>query len=671
LLFSRWLRARHAPLRPPISSRSRNGKRGCPSRLYDGKDSTTFLASWPRREETTASPGGRLHRYTFLDPAARLKVVAEVRTFTQYPVVEWVLRFTNTGAADTPIIENVEPLNWTVTPPTDNCVLHHARGSNAQPNDFEPLTEALNPGATITLASANGRSSDTNTLPFFNLQMGDGGVIGAVGWTGGWNAVFNFDQAAKTLAITAGMTRTHFLLHPGETVRTPRILLLNWTGGDWQAAQNTWRKLALAYYSPREHDGRTVRVPFCLGAWGAERIDSKLAIIRSLHDAHVPFDVYWIDAGWYGNEVPQGTAPDMNVQWFRNRGTWTPNATTYPAGFKPLGDALKADGIGFLLWFEAETADPGSALLTEHPDWFLKIPNPPNAGTELLNLGNPDARAGITKIVSDIITQAGLTWYRQDFNIPADGYWAANDTPDRVGITEIKHVTGLYQFWDDLRAAHPGLQIDNCSSGGRRLDLETMSRSVSLWRTDYECGFFDPVAGQLETQGLAPWVPLNAGNYGGVVPGTPNEGASLSYAMRSNYSAGLVLNPGDRGPQGDIPLDVMKKTSDEFHELRPYFSGDYFAPLGYNPALDSWAVTQFHRPDLKAGMALVFRRQNCAADSMKIPLGEINPAASYDVEIRAGFEKSPIKRMFGRDLASLEITIPDKPGSVIVFYRQR
>ena len=50
--------------------------------------------------------------------------------------------------------------------------------------------------------------------------------------------------------------------------------------------------------------------------------------------------------------------------------------------------------------------------------------------------------------------------------------------PDRVGVTEMQDIDGLYTFWDELRRAHPGLQIDNCASGGRRLDVETMSRSV-------------------------------------------------------------------------------------------------------------------------------------------------------------------------------------------------
>jgi alpha-galactosidase len=661
-----------APASPPVMTLT-SWKAELPfSFIYDGKDSSTFLKSWQRTEERAPSPGGQLHRYTFSDPATKLKLVAEVRTFTGNDAVDWVLKFTNEGAANTPIIEKIEPLNWTFTPGSDSCVLHHARGSNAQVNDFEPLTETLDSGANVTLASRNGRSSDTDTLPFFNLQMGDKGVIGAIGWTGNWNATFHFDKAAGTLSTTAGMQATHFLLHPGETARTPRILLLNWTGTDWQASQNVWRRFVLAYYSPLDPDGHAVRVPYCLGTWGAELIDSKLKWVRDLHAKQVPFDVYWIDAGWFGNELPKpdGT-PNRDVAWFRNRGTWTPNTVTYPHGFAPLGEALKAAGYGFLLWFEPETADPGTTLRTEHPDWFLEIPNPPNEGTALLDLGNPAARQGITDLVSNMITSAGLTWYRQDFNMPADGFWAKADAPDRVGIAEIKHITGLYQFWDDLRARHPGLQIDNCSSGGRRLDLEMMSRSVSLWRTDYECGFFDPIGGQLETQGLASWVPLNAGCYGGVTPGAPNNGAALVYAMRSNYSAGLVLNPGDRGPQGDLSIDLMKTVGDEFHDVQSYFTGDFYPLQTYDAGAGAWCAWQFDRPDLNTGVALLFRRQDSSSASLRLGLHAIDAKAAYNVEVRTGFEKGPVQSMSGRELKNLEVAIPDKPGSALVFYQKR
>ena len=82
----------------------------------------------------------------------------------------------------------------------------------------------------------------------------------------------------------------------------------------------------------------------------------------------------------------------------------------------------------------------------------------------------------------------GIDYYRQDFNMGISPYWEANDEPGRTGMKEIRHVEGLYKFWDYLLDRFPRLMIDNCAAGGRRLDLETMSRSAPLWRTDYRYG---------------------------------------------------------------------------------------------------------------------------------------------------------------------------------------
>ncbi len=92
----------------------------------------------------------------------------------------------------------------------------------------------------------------------------------------------------------------------------------------------------------------------------------------------------------------------------------------------------------------------------------------------LLNLGNDDVRQFLTDFVAERIEQYGLDWYREDFNIAPLEYWQEADAPDRVGISEIRFVTNLYAMWDELLARFPHLAIDNCASGGRRIDLETI-----------------------------------------------------------------------------------------------------------------------------------------------------------------------------------------------------
>jgi len=644
-------------------------KSGTPpfSLIYNGKPSADFLPSWQKTQSpVTPSEGGETHHFIYSDPSTKLTISVDVRTYTDFPAVDWVLHFTNNGAADSPILENIQPLDWPFPAPSGRILVSHARGSNANVHDFEPIEKAVGPGQTYSIGSRDGRSSDTNTLPFFNLQSGAQGLIGAIGWTGDWAASFHNDKTAKTLSLTAGMQATHFLLHPGETVRTPRIVLLNWHG-DIIDAQNLWRRLMVAHYSPKDPQGKNIKLPICLGTWGTELISAKLELIKKFRDFHIPVDVYWVDAGWYGNESPKpGKTVDNNVLWYRNRGSWWPNKISYPDGLKPLGDAVHAANMRFLLWIEPEEADPDTTLRADHPDWFFMPPNCNNPGTALVNMGDPAVRKGITDLVSKIISGTGIDWYRQDFNVAPNRSWHAADSPDRVGISEIKYITGLYQFWDDLRTLHPSLQIDNCASGGRRLDVETASRSVPLWRSDYECNPFDPAGGQAETAGLAPWLPLNAGCMGGVVNGTPDEGPGLIYALRSSYSSAFDFN-------ATFPFETMKPLCDEFHEIRPYFLGDFYPLTHYKPAADLTATVawQFDRPGQKSGLVVVLRRQQAPGSTTPLELRAIDPSARYNVEIRTGWEKAPIKSMSGKDLAQLHVDIPDKPGSALVFYNQR
>ncbi len=146
--------------------------------------------------------------------------------------------------------------------PAGTLVVRHAHGSLARADDFRPIEDHVAKGLSNELASSSGDSSSGDSLPFFNVQLGTGGVVEAIGWPGNWKAGFTSAADGKTATLTADMQRTHLVLHPGEEIRTPRIVLMPWngsettvteTGTNWQDAQNTWRRLLLAHYSPRQN----------------------------------------------------------------------------------------------------------------------------------------------------------------------------------------------------------------------------------------------------------------------------------------------------------------------------------------------------------------------------------------------------------------------------------
>ncbi|MEJ5199173.1 MAG: glycoside hydrolase family 36 protein [Anaerolineae bacterium] len=648
---------------------------------YGETTSTECLARWPAVHTVEADAHGRLEHTTWSDETTGLRVSLHVRRFADFPAVDWVLEFTNSGSANTPILADILPLDLTLSAATgERLRLHHAHGSLGRADDFLPLATDLRAGQPFSLAPQGGRSS-SGVLPFMNLQRPGGGLILAIGWTGQWAARFERNESGVRLA--AGMERTHLRLHPGETIRTPRIMLLPWSGDDAEIGQNQLRQLLLAHYLPRV-DGRLILPPVahCLQSYyyatgeAGEQYEFR-ALPRC---APLGVEVYWIDALWYGDR------PD----WWEAVGTWQINRQRFPHGLKPIADAAHAAGMQFLLWFEPERVRPDTELDREHPDFLLRSDHNPT--NHLLDLGNDAARRWITDRVSQILAENAVDIYRQDFNFAPLRYWQATDAaagPDRIGITEIKHVTGLYAFWDELRARHPGLWIDVCAGGGQRIDLETISRALPLWPSDFPDLIGPPhglglhVGDQCINAGLARWIPLFGG---GVWDFSP-------YAVRSQMIGGFTFgcridltrfsmdSPREVAPKealahgsfiwdATFPHELVRQAIAEWRSIRPFFTGDFHLLIPLTVSEHDWCAWQFHRPDLAAGIAMFFRRHRSPYGTATVGLRQIEPDAGYEVSLSPGYDPAPSTVLKGRDLQEMTVTISEKPGSLLLRYRR-
>lgn len=180
------------------------------------------------------------------------------------------------------------------------------------------------------------------------------------------------------------------------------------------------------------------------------------------------------------------------------------------------------------MWFEPERVCPGTWLDTEHPDWCIGSRD----GTRLLNLGLPAAQDWFIEMVSGYISDVPLGYFRLDFNLDPLAYWQSLDAPDRQGIAEIRYVEGLYRVLDTLRARHPDVFFEGCASGGRRIDIESLARCHTYWRSDL---YFNNDANQQMIYGASLYLP---GNY----INTPMiELTENPYALRSTFGGAICL----------------------------------------------------------------------------------------------------------------------------------
>jgi alpha-galactosidase len=643
----------------PSPTAARNIQRGCLddwfgpgaakrpfSFNYGGRASVELLPGWNCAVRTRTLDTHRLERtLTYADPASKLEVRCVVVEYLDYPAVEWVLYFKNNGSADTPILESILPLNTTLSSAAaGQPTLYYADGSHVLVADFQPRQSAIT-STTTTLSSLGGRSSD-GTLSFFNLAQTDGtGVVIGVGWTGQWIAHFTTVGDTKVNA-QAGMEFNHFKLHPNEEVRTPAALLLFWTGGERVKGQNQFRRLLLAHYTPAP-GGAPLVPPICASPYGVMSLEatSEATMLQGISNlaAHdVPVDVWWMDAGWYPCD---GT-------WVKT-GTWQPDPVRFPRGLRPVADAAHSNGMKFLLWFEPERAMLGTQLYNEHPEWLIG----PIAGSGLLNLGNPAALAWAKSTFAGLIRSVGIDIYRQDLNgNDPMVYWKTVDTPDRLGMTEIKYIMGLYEYFDYLLAQNPKLLIDNCSSGGRRIDFEMLRRSVVMTRSDYT----ESIGLQCQTYGLSQWVPLTG--YGSTLADDYNFRSGLGSFTTVSFD--WYNNPG----VWESVYRMLNQYS-QYKSVKELFTGDFFPLSPYSTAADAWIAWQYDRPDLGEGLVQVFRRSDSQTTNTIYKLFGLEPVAQYSVsnlDSGASFTRTGASLL--RD--GLAVSLPSKPGSAMLRYKR-
>ena len=70
------------------------------------------------------------------------------------------------------------------------------------------------------------------------------------------------------------------------------------------------------------------------------------------------------------------------------------------------------------------------------------------------------------------------------------------------------------------------------------------------------------------------------------------------------------------------------------------------------------------------GDAMFLRRHASPFPTIEVALKDIRPEATYEVSLSPGFAEAPRQRVSGKDLARLPVTIPDRPGSVLVRFRE-
>ncbi len=593
-------------------------------------------ADWDKAVKTEKKEiyrGGKTRYITFTNKDL-LQVTVELTVFEKNASCQWTVYVKNTGKSDSGVINDFYALDFAFN--TGKADIFYSIGSDTKASDFSLIRKSLS--SAKIFSGIEGKPTE-KYMPYFNVNGKDSGIVFGIGWTGQWEAEFAAIQNNTNVTVKQQSFNAYLL--PGEEVRSPLISLTFYDSSNPLKGFNVFRKWINDCVYPDNVTKDHYTVMEVAGPSSVRTSDEIIAILNDISDdVYAQTDAFWMDAGWYS----------YNDGWYDGVGNWTVDTSRYDHGIIELSSYAKKKGLGHVLWYEPERVFRNTVFHksgSEHEQWLIDVGD----DNIMWNLANEDALKYYCEYLTSSMKENGVTIYRQDFNFAPLGYWQKADNDyygGRTGICENHYVTNLYRYLDYITENIDGLIIDNCASGGKRLDLEMAFRSIPFWRSDYNCSIHSDLfeATQSQTYGLSFWLPIS--------------GSALN--MTNEYSARSAIMP-------LILMDFYANHSEFFnlfHEQRDLMSG-YYYPLDFGSFdKDKMHSMQYMGEDGKNGVILIYKRAYVNESEYTVVLNGLYPDAQYEISDVDGIIETKVYS--GNKLLTdgLNISLPDGEKAIIL-----
>lgn len=575
--------------------------------------------------------GGQTEYLVYKNKNNDLEVTVESTIFEKNATCQWTVYIKNAGEKDSGVISDFYALDFAF--PTGKADLYYSMGSDTAASDFSLIKKNLT--SVERKFSANDGKPTEAFLPYFNIHGENFGMILGIGWTGQWASGISGSKGETNIKVKQENFNAYLL--PGESVRSPLVSVSFYENDNALKGFNLFRNWVMDSVYPKNVKKNYYTVMEVAGPMSTRTSDEIINILDNeiAESVYEEIDAFWMDAGWYS----------YNDGWYDGVGNWTVDTARYDKGIKELSDYAKKKGLKHTLWYEPERVFPGTQFHNagaENSQWLITVDGDDNI---MWNLANEDAFKYYCDYLLKSMKENGVTVYRQDFNFPPLKYWQKADAEyynGRTGICENHYVTNLYRYLDYLTENIDGLIIDNCASGGKRLDLEMTYRSIAFWRSDYNCAYHPDLfdATQSMTYGISFWLPIT--------------GANLY--MIDEYSARSAIMP-------LVLMDFYSHQNPEYSlnlEQRALMGGNYY-PLDFGSFdNDKMHAMEFITEDALSGTALIYKRANVKDTEYTVKLNGLKTATTYKIYDIDNPEK--VYTMEGIDLMNEGLTIPLPEG---------
>ncbi len=306
--------------------------------------------------------------------------------------------------------------------------------------------------------------------PFVAIEDTEARVVwGAqIAWAGSWQ--MELYRRDDSLNVSGGVADREMgqwwkVIAPGESFSTPEAVLSVAHGDlDLLCHRLTSAQHRAADAAPAIEADLPIQVNEYCTTWGKPSHDVVLALADRLEGT--PATYLTIDAGWYADE---------NGDWGSWHGDWVPNERLFPGGLAATARATRDRGLVPGLWFEIETCgrDATAFSFTDH---LLKRDGVPITvgDRRFWDMRDPFVVDYLSARVIDLLARCGFGYLKVDYN---ETLGLGCDGAESPGEGLRRQVEGVYAFFRLIRERLPDLVIENCASGGHRLEPSLMALS--------------------------------------------------------------------------------------------------------------------------------------------------------------------------------------------------
>ncbi len=403
--------------------------------------------------------------------------------------------------------------------------------------------------------------------------------------SGGWRWEIGEHEGLAYLVLLGPTDRDHqwrHVLEPGDTFTTvPVAVAVGGAAHDaddgFAAAIGELTAYRRALRRPhRDHAALPVIFNDYMNTlMGDPTTEKLLPLIDAAAEAGA--EVFVIDAGWYDDDAGG---------WWDSVGEWREARSRFPGGLAEVTDRIRAAGMTPGLWLEPEVVGVRSPLATALPQqaFFQRggdrvVEN----GRYHLDLRHPAAVAHLDGVVDRLITDYGIGYFKFDYNVNAGP--GTDLDAESAGAGQLGHQRAHLAWLDALLDRHPGLVLENCSSGGMRADYAMLARLQLQSTSDQQDPYlYTPIAASAP----ASITPEQAASWAYPQPEHPDD--EIVYTL-CNALLGRVhlsgylnrMNPAQRALVAEA-VSVYKRIRGDIPAGLPFW------PLGLPGWSDPWAA---------------------------------------------------------------------------------